>query len=509
MNSSSVCRLVTVCVFLIAPSIATSAFAASVSTTPPSGPPTAKVTATGSGFPGGETVNLQFDSAAIASATADSQGGFTQLLLIPKSAQPGAHTLAAVGQTSGASASFSFTVSTNWPAFKNELSRVGTNPFENTINKSNAKFLQLSWVGIMGDLVDFSSPAVVNGVVYVGSFDGRLYAFNANGCNQSSCQPLWSGITGNDITSSPAVANGVVYIGSADHKLYAFNAKGCGKSTCPALWTGKLASGVIESSALVANGVVYTGAYDGKLYAFNANGCGGSSCAPLWTGATTGSHITSSPALGNGVIYIGSEDGKLNAFGASGCGASSCPPLWTGQAGSAIFESSPAVFNGVVYIGSFDGNLYTFPAAGCGQSSCSPLWIGPTNGIIESSPSVANGVVYIGSDDFLYAFEAAGCGQASCQPLWFGMADGQQASIVSAPAIANGLIYASENNGMVMVFSDAGCAHLPCLPLNQLMTQNEPIVSSSPAVVNGTVYVGSANQNSPPIGRLYVFKLSN
>jgi hypothetical protein len=89
------------------------------------------------------------------------------------------------------------------------------------------------------------------------------------------------------------------------------------------------------------------------------------------------------------------------------------------------------------------------------------------------------------------------------------MASGSQAAIVSAPTIANGLVYASENNGMVMVFDAAGCTKLPCLPLTQLLTKNEPIVSSSPAVVNGTVYVGSADQLSAPIGRLYVYKLSN
>ena len=161
----------------------------------------------------------------------------------------------------------------NWPAFKNEPTRIGVNTVENTINTSNAKFLTQSWVGIMGDLVDFSSPAIVNGVVYIGSFDGKLYAFNANGCAPStSCQPLWSGATGNDITSSPAVAKGIVYIGSADHKLYAFSAKGCGKSNCAPLWTGSASSGFLESSPLVANGVVYIGSYDKKLYAFAAAG---------------------------------------------------------------------------------------------------------------------------------------------------------------------------------------------------------------------------------------------
>jgi outer membrane protein assembly factor BamB len=117
-------------------------------------------------------------------------------------------------------------------------------------------------------------------------------------------------------------------------------------------------------------------------------------------------------------------------------------------------------------------------------------------------------VVYIGSDDLLYAFPAKGCGSSSCAPLWEGIATGEQAAIVSAPAIANGLVYASENNGMVMVFDANGCGSIICSPLNQLLTQNEQIVSSSPAVVNGTVYFGSANQNEIPVGRLYVFTLS-
>ena len=61
----------------------------------------------------------------------------------------------------------------------------------------------------------WSSPAVANGVVYVGSDDFKLYAFNA-----ASGQLLWSAAAGGQINTSPAVANGIVYIGS--DKLYAF-----------------------------------------------------------------------------------------------------------------------------------------------------------------------------------------------------------------------------------------------------------------------------------------------
>src|SRR3984893_10075301 len=288
--------VVIVLISLILAASADLAIAASVSISPAIGPPTTKATTTGSGFTAAETLNLVFDSSAAGSATADSTGSFKVVLVVPKSAQPVPHTVKATGQTSGLVASVTFTVQTNWRAFKNLSSRIGVNSFENTINNSNAKFLVPAWQGLMGDLVDFSSPAVVNGVAYIGSFDGKLYAFNANGCApQAECDPLWTGTTGNGIYSSPAVAKGIVYVGSSDHPLYAFNAAGCGSASCSPLWIGPTGSAILESSPLVADGVVYIGSYDNKLYAFASAGCGHSSCAPRWT-AATGNHIQSSPS---------------------------------------------------------------------------------------------------------------------------------------------------------------------------------------------------------------------
>jgi eukaryotic-like serine/threonine-protein kinase len=62
---------------------------------------------------------------------------------------------------------------------------------------------------------------VTNGVVYVGSGDGKVYALSA-----STGAQLWSFPTGNAIVSSLAVANGVVYGGSEDDNLYAFDISG-------------------------------------------------------------------------------------------------------------------------------------------------------------------------------------------------------------------------------------------------------------------------------------------
>jgi hypothetical protein len=75
---------------------------------------------------------------------------------------------------------------------------------------------------------------------------------------------IWSAATGAAIQSSPTVADGVVYVGSEDAKLYAFNAK-----TWAILWNTATAGHTIQSSLTVVNGVVYVGAFDSKLYAFD------------------------------------------------------------------------------------------------------------------------------------------------------------------------------------------------------------------------------------------------
>src|SRR5207344_2567233 len=96
------------------------------------------------------------------------------------------------------------------------------------------------WSSTTGGPVFFSSPAVANGVAYVGSADGNLYALNA-----STGAFLWSYTTGSFVGSSPAVANGVAYVGSVDGNLYALNA-----STGAFLWSSTTGGAVGSSPAV-------------------------------------------------------------------------------------------------------------------------------------------------------------------------------------------------------------------------------------------------------------------
>ncbi len=132
-------------------------------------------------------------------------------------------------------AAVGFVLTGCWAGFRNDPARTGQQPFEFILSPTNVAELERVWAAPTGGAVS-SSPAMVSGVVYVGSDDGQVRAFDAAGVTNctgvpSTCTPLWNRTTGGAITSSPAVANGVVYIGSADTSLYAFGLPGTAPPT--------------------------------------------------------------------------------------------------------------------------------------------------------------------------------------------------------------------------------------------------------------------------------------
>ena len=99
----------------------------------------------------------------------------------------------------------------NWVMFHHDAAHTGS-------STSTPSTGQLLWKYTTGGLID-SSPAVSDGVVYIGSNDGNVYALNA-----ATGAQVWSFTTGGIVYSSPAVVSGVVYIGSYDGNVYALNA---------------------------------------------------------------------------------------------------------------------------------------------------------------------------------------------------------------------------------------------------------------------------------------------
>ena len=120
------------------------------------------------------------------------------------------------------------------------------------------------WSFVMGDGTE-SSPAIgPDGMVYIGSYDGNLYAIRDMGDDYVL---EWTFPTGGAIDASPTVdGNGTIYIGSRDSTFYALNPDGTIR------WSYKTDGGFEGSATIDENGILYVGSFDGKMYAFGTGG---------------------------------------------------------------------------------------------------------------------------------------------------------------------------------------------------------------------------------------------
>jgi outer membrane protein assembly factor BamB len=216
-----------------------------------------------------------------------------------------------------------------------------------------------------------SSPAVVNGKVYVGAGrnDGSIYCLDA-----STGSEQWSYQTGNSVYSSPAYFDGRIYIGSEDKNVYCFNA-----STGSKLWNFSMAGLCYISSPAYFDGRIYIGSQDKNMYCLDAT-----TGSKLWS-FTTGNKVDSSPAIADGNVYFGSYDTYVYCLDAS-----TGSQIWKYKTTGAV-TSSPAVADGKVYLGSFDHNFYCFNA-----TTGSTIWIYDAGKEVSSSPAIADGALYIG-----------------------------------------------------------------------------------------------------------------
>jgi outer membrane protein assembly factor BamB len=345
-----------------------------------------------------------------------------------------------------------------WPEFHHDVGLTGAQTYETVLTPSTVSKLGLKWFFPTSDVVD-SSPVVADGMVYVGSQDGNLYAIDA-----ATGKGAWSFPTGGPVTSAPAVANGRVFVYSAGGIIYALDSAS-GKE----LWQ-RSAGADSNSSPVAADGMVYVGShYDGSIYAFNQ------ATGSLKWNFPTG-YPLDSPAVVNNIVYFGSEDGHVYAVNAH-----TGLKLWSRHTGK-IDDSSPAIANGLLYIGTDAGVLYSL-----NSSTGAVKWSWADSGYeqaygpaIHNTPAVSNGMVFFGTDyGCLHALNASTGKLVWTQLCALG------SSIRSSPAVANGVLYV------------VGGLYQHLLALNpttgatlaDALSWDTPV--SSPAVSNGMIYIGS------------------
>ncbi len=155
------------------------------------------------------------------------------------------------------------------------------------------------WRFTAGDFIEFSTTAVVDGVVYFGSDDYYLYAVNAR-----TGRLKWRFNTGYMEWGAPTVAHGIVYAAGDNNTLWALDTR-----DGSVRWIHHFGCCVSPGAKpAVANGVLYLGAHPG-IVAFNAV-----TGAELWD-RSIDSPWTSSPVVVDGSVFLGASNGSLYAFG--------------------------------------------------------------------------------------------------------------------------------------------------------------------------------------------------
>src|SRR5207249_10918510 len=110
-----------------------------------------------------------------------------------------------------------------------------------------------------------SPPTFSNGNIYIGRYDGRVYAFDATTGTQ-----LWSARVNNPrlnnpLNFAPAVSRDRVFV-SGNLGVYAFPTN-CG-TPCAPLWIARTQFSP-DAAPAVADGFVLVGDYQGTIYAFD------------------------------------------------------------------------------------------------------------------------------------------------------------------------------------------------------------------------------------------------
>src|ERR1700722_13363660 len=153
--------------------------APSISLSKKSGPPTSKILVSGRGFEPNAGVDIFFDTKDRALVVTNGKGEFHDAgIYAPRGARPGEHWVTALERNNDEGAQEAFLVQTDWSEFNFDADGTRLNPYENVLDPRTVGNIDLKWSYTTGNQV-FSSPTVVDGVVYIGSNDGNLYALKA------------------------------------------------------------------------------------------------------------------------------------------------------------------------------------------------------------------------------------------------------------------------------------------------------------------------------------------
>jgi outer membrane protein assembly factor BamB len=337
---------------------------------------------------------------------------------------------------------------------------------------------------------------------YVGTDKGSIYAFSA-----ASCSPLWQRQLASKMIKVYGVADGVVFANDTyePSPLYALSA-----TTGKVLWQFS-PPGAIGLWVLVQDGVVYAegesaasvsavGAPATRQYTLTA--LQAKDGHVLWQEAPS-PLLSQSELLGTGpgVVYIrqavDNVSGELTSSAVSALDAGTGRVLWTATlvASDGTVERPPVVTSGIVYVQTSRGAVYALEANTGIQrwyiAGAAPQYPTGSYGIV--APAVANGLVYATGLEGVTAYRVTDGSVAwHYQPQTM-----TQGLTPSVPVLVSGVIYVTVGNRVETVALRASSGAVlwkrqgfnppdfgPVLVDDSLLIVNGPIIVNDPYYPN-------------------------
>jgi outer membrane protein assembly factor BamB len=296
----------------------------------------------------------------------------------------------------------------DWPVFRG-------NSFQTGVATSELPDpLTILWKFEAGDFE--GTAAIADGVVYVGSQNGFVYAIGlADG------KEKWKYKAGAPIKIGMAINSDTVYAGDEDGKLHCLDAKsgqkrwifdtdaeitsapnfdgnrmlfGCGNETLycldkdkggQPLWTFKVPGGPVMGSPAIIDSKTFVAGCDSVLHVIDT--ARGTEINKIELDGQVGA----TPALVGDFLYVGSMTNQVQAVNWK-----EGKVVWSYEAPKRPqpFYASVAATNDLVLAGSRDRSLHVLD-----RKSGTAKWVFPTGGRVDSSPVVVGKRAYFGSAD--------------------------------------------------------------------------------------------------------------
>ncbi|MDD4873582.1 MAG: PQQ-binding-like beta-propeller repeat protein [Dehalococcoidales bacterium] len=232
--------------------------------------------------------------------------------------------------------------------------------------------------------VVYANPVVDNGIVYLGTYSGKIHAFNVDNGNLLWTYPSEGYVQG--IIGGLLINNGIIYFGAVGGVVAALNI-----ATQEIVWhydTGD----TLWALPSISGDTLYIASFDKKLYALDIGNGEEKWSEPFQTNGP----IITAPVFSNGTIYIGSLDRSLYAIDED-----TGEKIWSFSTGSSTdnppekwFWATPVIANGYIYAPNMDGHVYVLDVRD--GKLVTTLDLGNS---VSSSPILLSGKVVVATQD--------------------------------------------------------------------------------------------------------------